>query len=284
MKRFCFCGGVLAAALLLSAAAPAHADRRDDAQKLFQSATALFQQGDYESAARRFMRAFKLVPKADTAFNAALSWDAAGDSPEAAEAFKLALDRGLADKARKRAEHRLHDLDQKLGRVRVQAPAGAKVLVGDQQRDAPAELYVQPGAYDVMVKLPDGSRRVKRIHAEAGGISHVDIDQEPGKDKSSSNLERSLGWGSLAVAVVLGVVSAAQEVHAASLRSDFNHSTRTDANKRNAVLHAQTWATVGWIATGVAGATGIALVITSSGGKETRVSVVPGGVSLLRTF
>ncbi len=276
--------GVLAAALMLSAATPAHADREDEAQQVFQSATALFQRGEYEDAARRFMQAFKIVPHADTAFNAALSWDAAGDAPQAAEAFKLAVDRGLERQARERAQHRLHDLDDKLGRVRVQAPAGAKVLVGDEERDAPAELYVQPGVHDVVVKLPDGTRRVRRIHAEAGEISHVDIDQGKDKNDSAPNLQRSIGWGSLAVAAVLGVVSAVQEVHAASLRSAFNISSRTDPSKRKAVLHAQTWATVGWVATGVAGVTGIALVLTSSSGTETRVSVVPGGVTLAGTF
>jgi len=269
---------------IVTAAAPARADREDKAQKLFESATSLFQKGDYDRAAQRFMRAFKLVPHPNTAFNAALSWDAASDDARAANAFKLALDSGLARQARERAEGRLDELEEKLGRVRVHAPAGSRVLVSDETRRAPAEIYVEPGIHDVVVLLPDGKRRVHRIHAHAGDTSHVSVAGGTGGDESSSNTLRTVGWGSIVTAAVLGAVSIGLEARAAKLRSDFNTSDRTDASLRTVVLHAQTWATVGWVATGVAGVTGIALVVGSPSGPDTRVSIVPGGVSLSRTF
>lgn len=274
----------LLAVAIVAVAAPARADREDKAQQLFESATGLFQQGSYERAARRFMHAFRLVPHANTAFNAALSWDAAGDSARAANAFKQALDRGLARQARERAEGRLGELRQKLGRIRVKAPEGSRVLVSDEKRDAPAEIYVEPGVHDVVVELPDGKRQVRRIHAHAGELTHVSIAHGAGKDKSSSSTVRTVGWGALVGAAVLGAVSVTLEARAAKLRSNFNTSDRTDASQRTTVLHAQTWATVGWVATGVVGVTGIALVLGSSSGPETRVSVVPGGVSLSRSF
>lgn len=278
----------LAAALMFVAASaaawPAHADREDEAQQLFESATALFQKGEYEEAARRFMHAFRLVPHAHTAFNAAESWDAAGDRAEAADAFALALERGLERSARERAEGRLDELRDKLGRVRVKAPDGAKVLVGDEKRDAPAELYVEPGVHDVVVLLADGSRRVRRVHARAGEVEHVVIEAEEKPAASDSNTARSVGYGALVAAGALGIVSIGLEVRANNLRQDFNHSERTDATERSRVLHAQTWATVGWIATGAVGVAGIALVLGTSSGPTTQVGITPRGVSVSRSF
>ncbi len=285
MRRTSFWIAVLVAVAVMGAAGPARADREDEAQQLFESATALFQKGEYARAADRFMHAFKLVPHGNTAFNAAQSWDAAGEHARAAEAFQMALDRGLERKAREQAEQRLDELQQELGRVRVKAPDGAKVLVGDERRDAPALLYLEPGVHDIVVVLADGSRRVRRIHARAGGTAHVAIEADAAKeDESAPNVARSVGWGAVIAAGVLGVASSVLEIRANTLRQDFNTSARTDASEREKVLRAQTWATVGWVATGVVGVTGVALVLGSKDGPQTEVSVVPGGVSVSRSF
>ncbi len=281
MKRISSWVAVALAIALLGLARPARADREERAQALFESATGLFQKGEYERAARRFMRAFRIVPHADTAFNAALSWDAANEPARAANAFRLALDGGLPHKARKRAEARLEQLRDKLGRVRVEAPDGSKVLVGDEKRTAPTLLYVEPGVHDVMVVLPDGTRRVRRIHAHEGGLDHVTI--EGAGDKSSDTL-RTVGWASLIGAGVLGGVSIALEARATTLRNDFNHSSRTDAKLRDAAVHGQMWATVGWVATGAAAVTGVALVLGTGSGPKTHVAIVPGGLSVSRAF
>jgi len=284
VTRLSFWAALATAMVLLVLARPARANREDKAQALFESATALFQQGDYEQAATRFMHAFKLVPHADTAFNAALSWDAAKDHARAANAFQLALDRGLPRKARERAKGRLDELKDDLGRLRVHAPDGSKVLVGDEKSNAPASVYVEPGEHDVIVVLPDGTRRVRRIHARAGHTVHVDVEAGPAKGSSSSSL-RTVGWVSLAAAGVLGVASIALESSAASKRKAFNNSDRTNASQRDAVLHAQTWATLCWVATGAAAVTGVTLIVTtSSNGKKSTLAAVPGGLSFSRQF
>src|SRR6185503_19626319 len=98
----------------------------------------LFKRGEFRRAALGFTRAFELSPHADSAYNAALSWEEANEPVRAAESYRDAIYRGLGGEARSDAKARLSRLSAGLGQLKVSAADAAVVRVGDRAREAPA--------------------------------------------------------------------------------------------------------------------------------------------------
>lgn len=116
--------------LLLSTAAFAQTPR-----SLFDEGTALYSQGQFAEAARKFEASFAARPVPVTKFNVARAWEQAGETLKAIDAWQTWLEMSPTSPERSTAEQSLQVLGAKLSKLGVQAltltslPAGARVII-----------------------------------------------------------------------------------------------------------------------------------------------------------
>lgn len=294
---------VLAAILCLLTSETLRADDDAAAARAFNQGAKLFAQGEYRQAALLFSRAFELSPHGDAAYNAALSWERAGEEELAAESYAQAIGRDLRDEARADADVRLTRLRLSLGLIIVAAPEGGRATVGERSREIPAEFFVRPGRHEITVSL--GDRQVQediRIEAGAERVLEVDVNrpssagaQTPGPvptnapgdagPEGPSKVWPAIGWTSLAASIAVGAGAVYVGTRARDARRDFNDSDRTDASERSRVLDLQsrTRATaISAVALGVVGIT--VLVAHRAGSKNVSLRLGPTGASVHKTF
>src|SRR5438105_2783065 len=77
----------------MSAAASAQTEPTAAAGRLFREGKAAFDDGDYRHAAERFEEAYRTAPHPFALWNAARSWDRAGDAVRAVELYDEYLER-----------------------------------------------------------------------------------------------------------------------------------------------------------------------------------------------
>ena len=138
--------------------------RKNAAMKLVGEARVLFDKGTFPEAAQKFEEAYRLFPKPKMNYNIGLTWDAMKKSDRALCALqhfvadaKDADPTLLAD-----SQQRIEKLRKIVGRVEVEAPAGAALFVdGDERAIAPASeaLCVEQGKRRI-VALVTGSAPV----------------------------------------------------------------------------------------------------------------------------
>jgi tetratricopeptide (TPR) repeat protein len=104
-------------------------------RELFDEGTALYAKGEYAAAAAKFEASFEARPVPVTKFNAARSWEQAGKTLKAIDAWQAWLLMSPNAPERPEAERALERLGQKLAKLGVQAltitslPAGASVFI-----------------------------------------------------------------------------------------------------------------------------------------------------------
>ena len=164
----------LAIVAALGVAARADAQTTNEGERpaaaIFDEGRAAFAKKDYATAARKFEEANLRAPRGQTNYNAAISWEAAGDTARASDAFASALeDKALPAAAREHARERLAALERITLTLHVAASGTANATIAHVvDRPLPATVHVTPGRHELVVRFLDGSVVRQEIEARAG--------------------------------------------------------------------------------------------------------------------
>lgn len=279
---------VLSLAALLLLAPPVHADA-SEAQRLFDEAEAAFGAKAYRRAAELFEEANRHSSHPSVLFNAAVSWDHAGELARAANDYRAALEvEGLSAAQTEESERRLAALSERIGYVHIAKPVGGLVSVAHIEREPiPARFYLGPGDYEVVLESTDGSRSTTSIEVEAGQTLKVALDEpqkpppppspaepepvrrEAPPEPPPSPTQETLGWVGLGIGVVAAGVSAYLGTQALAARDTYQERIdegaprASRASARRDAVDAQMRTNVGWVGAGVATSVGVVLLLTS---------------------
>lgn len=258
------------------------------AANLFEAAEAAFSSQDYERAARLFERADQKAPHASVLFNAAVSWDYAGNRPVAADAYKTTLQRpGLTPSQARQAEQRLEELAKLLGFVQIAKPVGGLATVGHVQRqNIPVEFYEEPGSYRVQLETSAGAITTTDIEVHAGQVLRVELNPmetplvvakplpvvserlkpppaiDERKLNSATSTQEIIGWAAIGLGVVGAGFATYWGLETEKQRERYLSGRRT-ASERERGLALRTRTNVTWVASGLLAGTGLTLVLTS---------------------
>jgi iron complex outermembrane receptor protein len=130
-------------ATLVFAAAPARADKRDDAKKHFQSGKKHHDTGEWDAALEEYLAAYQLDPNPAFLFNIGQVYRLKGDAPKALDYYQRYLEaapnaKGSAE-ARAYAEKIKAELDAAAAAARAQQEAEARRAAEAQRAERAAE-------------------------------------------------------------------------------------------------------------------------------------------------
>ena len=166
----------LAAVFGVSTAAAEEDPKR--AAKAFREGQKAYAAGDYRRAAQSFEEAYVAKPHHDAMWNAARSWQRAGEPARAANDYAHYLDIAPAKAMdRDSATTALNELTTRLGRVEVQK-AGATSVRFDGNAIEAMVVYVAPGEHVAEADSSGGPVR-KVFSVEAGGSVSVTLTPPP---------------------------------------------------------------------------------------------------------
>lgn len=132
------------------------------AQARFAEGEAAFEKGDFVRAAGAFDAAYAADPNATSLFNAARSWERAGEAVRAANLYRRFLKTAPADTPfRERATASLADLAKRLGRIEIVGPGATSPSV-DRVAALDTTVYVAPGTHLVEADI-DGARVAEKV-------------------------------------------------------------------------------------------------------------------------
>jgi hypothetical protein len=177
--------GLLTAALLLGASAPARADddrANREAEARFKEGLARVKSKDYEAARLSFEQAYAVLHRPLILWNLALAEEKTARPLDALAHFRQVAREAAGDADRAGAQKHVDALLGQLGHIEVQAPPGTGVTVdgGDVVGTAPLDpLDVMPGHHVVGAKMAAGSTRTSDVDAVAGQVAHVAFAADP---------------------------------------------------------------------------------------------------------
>jgi hypothetical protein len=171
----------LASPALMPSARAFGAPSADDAsaKKAFTDADKAFRAGDFRGAAEGFERAYKLKPHHAALWNAARSWDGAGDPVRAANLLEKYLQEApTGARDRDKAIASLKSLNERLARVEVRGVGISSLQVDGLAADEGARLYVTAGEH--VVTGDDSGTQVKKVvQVEPGQLLSVTLERPP---------------------------------------------------------------------------------------------------------
>lgn len=187
----------LVTSLLLGAATPwtgletahaeepdaASAEQREAATHAFEEGEAAFRIGDFLRAGEAFERAYRASPHPAPLWNAARSYERAGELARAANVYARYLreaPEGAPD--RREAQAALGGLAKKLGLVEIYTKDATDVRLDDKPAPGP-RVYVNPGTHVLEGRVKGHEVRVVE-DVEAGGVRNMAL-----VDVSSDKLE-----------------------------------------------------------------------------------------------
>lgn len=151
---------------------PTPATRRAEAQRAFAQAEAAFSAGEWRAAAEGFTEANELLPHPHAVFNAARSWERAGEVPRAIEQYARYVEMATTDAERAEGASALRRLRATPARLTVESePAGASVFL-DGATDA-------AGVTPFVASLPAGTHRVALTRSGFRG-AEAEVSLSPG--------------------------------------------------------------------------------------------------------
>lgn len=159
-------------------AAPSAADRQA-AAKDFAEGQRAFTLGDYPRAAQAFESAYHKAPHHSSLWNAARSWQRAGENARAANLYAQYLREAPANAPdRNSSSAALAKLTPKLARLDVHAGPGLTGLQVDGEPVDHSSIYVTPGTH--LVEAMAGDQKVQQTQkAEAGAVISVALVAPP---------------------------------------------------------------------------------------------------------
>jgi hypothetical protein len=156
---------------------------KQEAQARFDEGVKLYQQHRIDEARVKFTQAYAVLKKPNMLWNQAVAEFWTGMYVEAARHFREheALPGAEPANVQLGRTKYIPDAEQKVGRVRVSAPAGARVLVDGELQPGAAPftdpLYVAPGKHTIGVK---GSDKPSELTVTAGNLISVTLEAPPG--------------------------------------------------------------------------------------------------------
>jgi hypothetical protein len=181
------CLGLAAATLALSSPAAAADDAVARAAKQFVEGQKAFGAGDYRSAAGLFEGAYRDKPHHSALWNAARSWQRAGDEVRAANLYARFLLEAPPDAPdRDQANVAVHDLATRLGRIELHVATGTSNLRLDGKPVEAPVVYVAAGEHLAEVDSPRGDVR-KVVQAPSGQIVSVTLEPAPKPPAAASS-------------------------------------------------------------------------------------------------
>ncbi len=255
--------GALAAPLVLVASVSAYAadDRATrEAEARFAEGLTAVKSKDYESARLSFAQAYAVLQRPLILWNLALSEEKSGHTIDAIGHFRqVTRDMPGASEGNGAQKH-LDALVAQMGRIDVQAPAGATFTLdgGDVAGSAPLvdPIDVQPGHHVIEARFAHGGTKASPVDALAGQIAHVSLvpadapvvvpasvpvapapaaTEAQAADVATSDRaqsSRSVPGAKIAMTVVLGGVAAA----AVGVGAYFGLQSRSNANVAHGYL------------------------------------------------
>lgn len=159
--------------------AAADASAEKEAASRFSEGERAFSRGDYAKAGDAFEAAYAAKPHEAALWNAARSWERAGELARAANLYRRYL-RSAPDDApdKKRAASALDALKPKLGRLEIVAPLLPAITV-DDRATTDNVVFVIPGTHLVVGKNDAGVSAKKEVTLTAGAIESVVLDPPP---------------------------------------------------------------------------------------------------------
>jgi tetratricopeptide (TPR) repeat protein len=222
------------------AAEPSATDK-ERAAAHFRRGEAAFKAHDYERAAAAFLEAHRSQPHPAALFNAARSFEKAGQLARAANLCARYLERAPPrDKRRPDAGELIALLTPKLGRVSVEAPGGSGLTLDDE----PIELdptWVDPGDHVAAARF-DGRLVERKLSVVAGSLVRVVIEppgdepatgeppeREPARhdhapQPSARPLAPAWFWGGVAVTGIVGGATLWSGLDTRSAREDYDRN------------------------------------------------------------
>jgi tetratricopeptide (TPR) repeat protein len=303
MRRSIFLAACIGAAVVAVAPMTLAGDRDDAAAEVFRAGSKAYARGEYRAAALAFEAAFREVPHAASAYNAARAWERAGDPARAADLYRAALDvPRLTDEEQADATARVAALEPGLGVLWISAGAVVSVAHVSRAR-APLRVHLPPGEHEVRLELPDGREERRRVRVAGGERvrltpappAHRAAAAQPGKgpvrtasappaDDSPAPGLAIAGWVTLVGAAALAGTAVALGVMALDARDEFDDSGWTDQSLYDEASTLRTWTNVAWVGSGVLGLAGGGLLVASWRSARTSVGVGPGAGSIRVRF
>lgn len=149
-----------------------------DAARWFTEGQKAFAAGDYQRAAESFEAAYKEQPHHAPLWNAARSWQRAGDDVRAANLYAKYLREAPADAPdRDQATASLKELSAKLGRIEPHTAGLERPRLDGRPVEAPV-VYVAPGEHVAEASDKEGQVR-KVVKVGAGQLVAVTVAREP---------------------------------------------------------------------------------------------------------
>jgi hypothetical protein len=153
-------------------------EQRDAARHSFVRGEVAYEAGDFALAANSFEEAYRHAPHYAPLWNAARSWERAGEQTRAANLYAKYLRSAPADAPdRDAATAALAALAEKLGRIEVYATGVDIVRIDDEVLDG-MNVYVHPGMH--VIEGQTGDTKIRRTEmVEAGTVRSVALVEEP---------------------------------------------------------------------------------------------------------
>jgi hypothetical protein len=145
------------------------------AQEQFAEGQRAFAAGDFRHAAEAFEEAYRKKPHYSPLWNAARSWQKAGESTRAANLYARYLREAPATaRDRDQATASLAELAARLGRIVVQAQGGTDVRIDGKPVEGDG-LYVPPGEHVVEGKFESAAAR-RVVTVDGGKVLSVTLE------------------------------------------------------------------------------------------------------------
>ncbi|MFO0550079.1 MAG: hypothetical protein U0271_16910 [Polyangiaceae bacterium] len=179
----------LAALALVAALTATVGAAADDSAPADRSAEAAFSKGeeafarsDFVPAAQAFEEAYRLQPHPIALWNAALSWDRAGEAVRAANLYRRFLREAPTETPnRDLATQALATVSPRVARIEVVVSRASAVHIDGQAVEASdGVVFVSPGDH-IVDAVVDGESRVEHVTVEAGQTRTVAFDATPKK-------------------------------------------------------------------------------------------------------
>jgi len=193
---------VVAMVLALAGGAGAAEEKKTEARRLYDEATAAFGVGNYAEAAEKYEASFKLHPDAALLYNAAQAYRMAGNQPRALQLYRNFV-RLYADNPRTEdARNHAAALEKAIATgTTTSVPATPATALAPVTRAPPPEL-APPPAHDVSLSAPPPQPAQSPALIERQATPPASAD-----DTSPSLLRRPWFWIAVGAAVVGGAVA-----------------------------------------------------------------------------
>jgi tetratricopeptide (TPR) repeat protein len=269
--------------------APTDEDRRI-AHEQYEQGKAAFEAHDYLQAARLFLAAYARAPHHDPLWNAARSYELAGEKVRAANLYTLYLELAPMDaRDRARATETRKELADVLGRLDIQGHA--KDVTVDDQPASTMTVFVDPGQHivrgkiggqpvETVVTVSAGAALSVALQAPASALAvappppPAQIAEAPSHRKPLPPVVFYIGAGLTAVATGLTIASGVDTLNAKSAYDTTgNPSLIPDGQSKQDRTNALFWTTLGLGVT--TAALGI-LLVDWGHSKGVRAAITPG--------